>query len=251
MPRYSKLAEFARTRGAKDKRPRKKRADSLDDQYKSARTNELRTRSIANLGRTLNSVGNSVREVRLTARWLGINPARKRSDPMSIIRNARSGSDAGNSFLRLVRGVSGTRSQNSRTIVNGKGVISSVTAVGRSGGLFGMRSLNSMMAEFRRGKDKKKRKIRKPTILQNALYGAALTGAPGAISGATGEMLSTRVPVATLRNGQTVDVFSTKPSVILKGALKGAIRTAPIGAALGAGSLIAARELRKLREREK
>lgn len=122
MPRYSKLAEFARTRGAKDKRPRKKRADSLDDQYKGARTNELRTRSIANLGRTLNSVGNSVREVRLTAKWLGINPARKRSDPMSIIRNARSVSDTGNSILRLGRG------------------------------LFGMRSLNSMMAEFGRGK---------------------------------------------------------------------------------------------------
>ena len=221
MPRYSKLANFARTRGAKDKRPRKKRSDSLDNEYKGARTIEMRTRSIANLGRTLNSIGNSVREARLTAKWLGINPSRKRSDPMSIIRNARSVSDTGNSILRLGRG------------------------------LFGMRSLSSMMAEFRRGKDKKKRKIRKTTILQNALYGAALTGAPGAISGATGEMLSTRVPIATLPNGQTIDVFSTKPSVILKGALKGAIRTAPIGAALGAGSLIAARGLRKLREREK
>jgi hypothetical protein len=221
MPRYSKLANFARTRGAKDKRPRKKRSDLLDREYKGARTIEMRTRSIANLGRTLNSIGNSVREARLTAKWLGINPSRKRSDPMSIIRNARSVSDTGNSILRLGRG------------------------------LFGMRSLSSMMAEFRRGKDKKKRKIRKPTILQNALYGAALTGAPGAISGATEEMLSTRVPIATLPNGQTIDVFSTKPSVILKGALKGAIRTAPIGAALGAGSLIAARGLRKLREREK
>lgn len=225
MPRYSKLANFARTRGAKDKRPRKKRSGLLDNEYKSARTMEMRTRSIANLGRTLNSIGNSVREARLTAKWLGVDPSRKRSDPMSIVRNARSVSDTGNSILRLGRG------------------------------LFGMRSLSSMMAEFRRGKDKKKRKIRKSTILQNALYGAALTGAPGAISGATREMLSTRVPIGvpigTIRNGQTIDVFSTKPSVILKGALKGAIRTAPIGAALGAGSLIAVRGLRKLREREK
>lgn len=122
MPRYSKLANFARTKGAKDKRPRKRRSGLLDNEYKGARTMELRTRSISNLGRVLNSVSNSVREARLTAKWLGINPSRKRSDPMSIVRNARSVSDTGNSILRLGRG------------------------------LFGMRSLNSMMAEFRRGK---------------------------------------------------------------------------------------------------
>jgi hypothetical protein len=123
MPRYSKLANFARPRGAKDKRPRKRRSNLLDNEYKGARTMELRTRSIANLGRTLNSVGNSVREARLTAKWLGVDPSRRRSnDPMSIIRNARSVSDTGNSILRLGRG------------------------------LFGMRSLSSMMAEFYRGK---------------------------------------------------------------------------------------------------
>lgn len=188
MPRYSRLAEFARTRGARDKRPRKRRndLDLLDKEYKGARTNELRTRSIANLGRTLNSVGNSVREVRLTAKWLGIDPSRKRgNDPMSIVRNVRSGSDAGNSLLRLGRGITGTRSRSSRVSLDGGGLIRSATLItGRSGGLFGMRSLSSMMAEFRRGRDRKKRKTRRFGLLgynHDTTYGGKSFGdaAPG------------------------------------------------------------------------
>lgn len=102
MPRQSKLAEFARTKGARDKRPRKRRND-LD--YGGARNVELRTRSIANLGRGLNSITNAVEQARITAKYLGFNPATKKKplslrDGMDLIKR---GSNAGNSALSLRR----------------------------------------------------------------------------------------------------------------------------------------------------
>lgn len=93
--------EFTRTKGAKDKRKRRKPGSSRLDKLKQL---ESGSRSIANLGRGLNSISNTVREARITAKYLGINPVKavvnEKVGLLHRVRGAREGVDLVNATAR-------------------------------------------------------------------------------------------------------------------------------------------------------
>lgn len=92
--------EFTRTKGAKDLKKRR-RAGSGEE----LKQLESGSRSIANLGRGLNSLSNIVREARITAKYLGVNPTAKaalnqRVGLLHRVRGAREGVDLLNATSR-------------------------------------------------------------------------------------------------------------------------------------------------------
>jgi hypothetical protein len=95
---------MSRTKGAKDKKRRRRRRGRVEKISKLKQV-ESGSRSIANLGRGLNSLSNSVREARITAKYFGINPAARNLIPVKVgllqrIRGAREGVDLVNATAR-------------------------------------------------------------------------------------------------------------------------------------------------------
>lgn len=97
--------EFTRTKGAKDKR---KRHRVTSGRFKKLNQIESGSRSVANLGRGLNSLGLATREARMTAKYFGINPSAKSKSKVGLlnkVRRTREGVDLINAVTRSGIGV--------------------------------------------------------------------------------------------------------------------------------------------------
>lgn len=98
--RSASLATFARRGRRLSKEHRRKISESLkqkkgnrQERSLAIRESEARTRSLRNIGYLANSASDVVREARMTARFLGIDPSRRRSSRRFGLVQALAGTD--------------------------------------------------------------------------------------------------------------------------------------------------------------